>query len=279
MDIKSTDYFIQRPHHNFFNKIFYSDFMKRYNPLHEWRSYHPLYHQRLANWYGVAPHSTWVDGSIDYTYDKYNQSTIGHFHMHENRKNKPFKVRSGGDKVRSHGFVHPDYANIYLPKGCAREVKIYKDCVKNKKDVSKCLDKKINIMEICPKWALELLREKKRILMRATLIDNETYRRAMKVSSYNEGRSLGDLKEDIKQQPKIRGDSYWSDDRYNPTLYPAADHNSNINLGNNVVYNDTLGGNKVQLITDRREYFKSKSFEELKRAADQGGHNINEEKK
>lgn len=75
----------------------------------------------------------------------------------------------------------------------------------------------------------------------------------MKMSSHNEGRSLKDIKDDMKTQSNIRGDSYWSDDRYNPTLYPTADQNSNINLGNSVVYNDTLGGNKkVQLIQDRR---------------------------
>ena len=46
------------------------------------------------------------------------------------------------------------------------------------------INEKINIMEVCPKWTLELLREKKRNLMRATLIDNQTYRRAMEVSEY-----------------------------------------------------------------------------------------------
>lgn len=73
MDLRSDDYFIQRPHHNFLYKLLI---------------------QIL-----------------------YNQSSIGHFHMHENRKNKPFKVRSGGDKVRlNHGFSHPTYTQIFLPK-------------------------------------------------------------------------------------------------------------------------------------------------------------------
>ncbi len=96
--IQSHDYFYQRPHQNFLNKVFYSEFMKRNNPLHDWRSYHPLYHVRLANWKGDAPHASWVDGIIDYTYNKYNVGSIGHFHMHENRKNKPFKSFTGADR-------------------------------------------------------------------------------------------------------------------------------------------------------------------------------------
>jgi hypothetical protein len=269
IDLRSDDYFLQRPHHNLVNKLFYSDFMKRYNPLHEWRSYHPLYHQRLANWYGQQPQITWVDGIIDYTYNKYNTTSIGHFHMHENRKNKPFKTRSGGDRVKTtRNFILPTYVHHYYPMGCNREIKHYKDCVKDKKEVSQCIDKKINIMEVCPKWVLEDLREKKRILMRATLIDNETYRRAMRVSSYNQGRSLRNIQEDIKGQPHVRHDSYWADDRYNPTVYPSPDHNSNINLGDNIIYNDTLGGNRVQLTLDKRSQFAKSSYDNLKNIAE-----------
>jgi hypothetical protein len=265
--IQSMDYFYQKPHHNWFNKFFYSNFMKKYNPLHEPRSYHPLYHVRLANWYGVPPHATWVDGIIDYTYDKYNTTTVGHFHMHENRKNKPFKQTNGGDKnyLRDQ-MLHPTYVKILLPKGCAKEIKLYKDCVVKKGDVNRCTEQKINIMEVCPKWSLELLRERKKFIMRATLIDNETYRRAMKVSAYNQARSLRDIKEDTKGQPDIRTESYWYDDRYNPTKYPGADQNTNVVLGD-VTYSDPLGGNKIQKIMDQREKFMKNSYESLKNMA------------
>lgn len=263
----SSDYFIQKPHHNLLNKFFYSNFMKKYNPLHEPRSYHPLYHVRLANWYGVPPHSTWVDGILDYTYNKYNATTVGHFHMHEDKKNKPFKQANGGDRnFLKSPFVSPTYVKILLPKGCAKEVQKYKSCIINKGDAKKCVDEKINIMEVCPKWSLELLRERKKFIMRATLIDNETYRRAMKVSDYNVGRSLKDIKEDVKGQPDVRTESYWYDDRYDPTKYPSADQNTNVVLGD-VTYSDPLGGNKIQKIMDERHHYQNNNYETIRNLA------------
>lgn len=264
-NLASDDYFLQRPHHNMFNRMFYSNFMKKNNPLHEWRSGHPLYHVRLANWYGQPPHASWVDGIIDYTYNKYNTNSIGHFHQHENRKNKPFKQVAGGDRnFTRNNFIMPGYAYTFYPKGCGKEIKLYKDCIKGRGDVNKCFDQKINIMEVCPKWVLEQLKERKRFLMRATLIDNQTYRRAMKVSDYNKGRTLKDIKEDITSQPHIRSDSYWSDDRYNPTIYPSPDQNTNVNLGDNIVYSDILGGNRVPSIYEERDVYVKSSYNGFK---------------
>jgi len=207
------DYFIQRPHHNLFNKFFYSKFMKTYNPFHEPRTFVPLQHIRMAPWYNEAPATSWVDGIIDYTYNKENINSIGHFHMHENRKNKPNKVYNGGDRVPfKTSFITPTYVPVYLPKGCANEIKIYKDCVREKGQAQSCVDEKINIMEVCPKWALELLKERKRARMRATLIDNQTYRRAMEVADYNIGRSVSHLSQRktwIDGTPdKLRSDAY-----------------------------------------------------------------------
>lgn len=267
----NEDYFIQRPHHNLVNKFFYSDFMKKYNPLHEWRSYHPYYHVRLANWYGAPPHATWVDGIIDYTYNKYNDKSIGHNDLHDNRKNKPYKAADGGDKVRNGAAhpLHPTYVYSFYPKGCGKEIHTYKKCVNNKKNTASCLEEKINIMEVCPKWVLEALRERKRFLMRATLIDNETYRRAMKVSTYNQNRSLRDIHEDVVEVAKIRSDGYWSDDRYNPTTYPSPDHNSNVNLGGTPIYNDTIGGNNIENIIEKRTLYSKSSYEDLRAQIDE----------
>ena len=268
--IQSHDYFYQRPHQNALNKVFYSEFMKRYNPLHEWRSYHPLYHVRLANWKGEAPHATWVDGVIDYTYNKYNIGSIGHFHMHENRKNKPFKSATGGDRnITKTQFVKPTYSYVYYPKGCLREINNYKSCVKtNNKE--RCNEEKMGIMEVCPKWVLETLREKKRFAMRATLIDNQTYRRAMRVSEYNNGRSLKSIGKEVTSQPEIRSDGYWSDDRYNPTVYPSADANSNTNLGNDIIYNDVLGGNRIEQTYKERDNYSQTGYSDIKDLADAG---------
>lgn len=133
---------------------------------------------------------------MDYTYNKENRNSIGHFSTHENRKNKPNKVLGGGDKTPlNNTFVLPSSSAVFTPKACAFEIRTYKQCVRDSGNPNKCIDEKLNIMEICPKWTLELLREKKRKSMRTTLIDNQTYRRAMEVSDYNKGRTVADIKE------------------------------------------------------------------------------------
>jgi hypothetical protein len=133
--------------------------------------------------------------------------------MHENRKNKPNKTANGGDRVpMKQSFLYPTYVPIYYPKGCANEIQIYKNCVRDSGKAEMCMNEKINIMEVCPKWSLELLREKKRTLMRTTLIDNQTYRRAMEVSDYNQGRSMKDLNTAKSWKDgtpdKLRSDAY-----------------------------------------------------------------------
>lgn len=49
------------------------------------------------------------------------------------------------------------------------------------------MNEKISIMEVCPDHVLEGLREKRKWVLRAEAIDNETYKRAMSVSDYNMG--------------------------------------------------------------------------------------------
>jgi len=67
-------------------------------------------------------------------------------------------------------------------------------------------------MEVCPDHVLEGLREKRKWFLRAEAIDNETYKRAMTVGSYNCGRSVRDLS--IKDWSygdvsNMRSDSTW----------------------------------------------------------------------
>lgn len=252
-NISTEEYFYQRPHMNFFNKIYYdTGFFKKYMPFYEYRSFNPLVRQRSAHWYGRAPQGSWVDGIVDYTYNKVNVQSIGHFEMHENRKNKPQKSHSGGDAT-SNLMLYPKYSQVHLPKGCTNELNIYKEC--KDKGQGTCIEEKINIVEICPKWALELLREKKKVMLKATVIDNKTYRDAMKVESYNKGRTLTDITDKNITKREYRRDGYWSDDRYNPVLYPSADHNTNIVLGDEIIYNDFFGGNRVDLVGAEREKY------------------------
>ena len=247
--LRSEDYFIQRPHHNFFNRIFYSDLWKKIVPFTESRSYSILERQRSAEWYGSAPQGTWVDGILDYTYNKHNVNSIGHFHMHENRKNKPHKDHNGGDATNLQ-LSYPKFGFTYYPKGCVREISNYKEC--RQQGGKDCMELKINVVEVCPKWTLELMREAKKKKMKATIIDNKTYRAAMKVEDYNTHRSLRDIKDKYQHLRTFRRDGYYSDDRYNPALYPAPDSNSNVNLGDKILFSDILGGNRIELITNER---------------------------
>ena len=128
MNLTTEEYFIQRPHMNFLNKLYYNNkFFRKYMPFYEYRSYNPLERQRSAHWYGRAPQASWVDGIVDYTYSKANVNSIGHFELHENRKNKPQKSHSSGDKSREE-ILQPKYTHSYPPAGCVNELNIYKKC-------------------------------------------------------------------------------------------------------------------------------------------------------
>ena len=67
-------------------------------------------------------------------------------------------------------------------------------------------------MEVCPDHVLEGLRERRKWYLRAEAIDNETYKRAMSVGDYNQGRSISDL--DVKDwsfgHPRnLRSENTW----------------------------------------------------------------------
>jgi|TARA_B110000305_G_C19321900_1_gene579391 hypothetical protein len=88
-------------------------------------------------------------------------------------------------------------------------------------------------MEVCPDHILEALREKRKWMLRAQTIDNETYKRAMVVGDYNKGKSVSDL--NIKDwsygtAKNMRSDSTWEDDRYDPTKFPHPHRYDNVNF-------------------------------------------------
>ena len=83
----------------------------------------------------------------------------------------------------------------FIPRGCYREIRKFQMCAAKNGEMAAevCLNDKISIMEVCPEHILEGLREKKKRMLRAEVIDNETYRRAMQVGDYNKNRSVSDL--------------------------------------------------------------------------------------
>lgn len=131
-----------------------------------------------------------------------------------------------------------------LPRGCQREVQKYNACL-SEKSKEACFNEKISIMEVCPEHILSALKEKKKWYLRAQVIDNATYRRAMTVSPYNKGRSVSDLTLKTWKDGNrfnLRPDSYWNDDRYDPTVYRHPFKYDNINFPD-IEYKDIFGGN------------------------------------
>ena len=99
-------------------------------------------------------------------------------------------------------------------------------------------------MEVCPDHVLEGLREKKKHMLRAEVIDNETYKRAMQVSDFNRGRSVSDLQLktwDYGTAKNLRSDSIYQDDRYDPTKYAHPHRYDNVNFPEQE-YRDFFGG-------------------------------------
>ena len=99
----------------------------------------------------------------------------------------------------------------YVPRGCYREIRKYQSCAAEKGRAN-CMSEKISIMEVCPDHVLEGLRERRKWNLRAEAIDNETYKRAMTIGPYNEGRSVSDLR--IKDWSfgsvkNLRGEGTW----------------------------------------------------------------------
>jgi hypothetical protein len=142
-----------------------------------------------------------------------------------------------------------------IPRGCAREIRQYHFC-KEKANPEACFQEKINIMEVCPDHVLEALREKKKHYLRAESIDNETYKRAMQVSEFNKGRSISDLKLKTWDQGKhLRSDSWYQDDRWNPTKYSHPHRYDNVNFPEQE-YSDFFGGNIGEAAKKEQETYR-----------------------
>jgi len=129
------------------------------------------------------------------------------------------------------------------PRGCAREITKYQKCAEAKGS-AQCFNEKIDIMEVCPDHVLEGMRERKKWTLRAQMIDNDTYKRAMTVSDFNVGRSVSDLKLktwDYGKSCNLRSDGLYQDDRWNPTKYSHAHRFDNVNFPDQE-YKDFFGG-------------------------------------
>ena len=179
-------------------------------------------------------------------------------------KNGGFCENNG--KVSKYMTLIPNF----IPRGCYKEIRKYQLCAE-KSNAEACFNEKVDIMEVCPDHVLEGLREKKKWYLRAEVIDNQTYKRAMSVGDYNKGKTVTDLQLKTWEYGKggnLRSDSLWQDDRYNPTKYSHPHRYDNTNFPDQE-YKDIFGGTTGQQEKKEIEHYsigvlsgKSKAMEE-----------------
>jgi len=79
------------------------------------------------------------------------------------------------------------------------------------------MEEREDIIAICPKHALEGLKENKRFWAKVVALNNVNYRRAMKVEDYNKGRTIADVSDKLWHHGKrshLRPDTMYADERY-----------------------------------------------------------------
>jgi hypothetical protein len=241
----TPEYMTQKWHYNLGNQFVHSDLYKKLNVVRQNYDFKPNQYTQMPYFLGHVPQLNWVYGNLDYSYRKYHRHFQAHDDWYPDRKNKTLGHKNGGfcDPTRRQG-KYMTLIPTQIPRGCAREIRKYQMCTKEN-GAAACFNDKISIMEVCPDHILEGLREKKKHMMRAELIDNQTYRRAMQVGDYNKGRSVADLELKTWAHGKagnLRSDSYWEDDRYNPKSYRHHHRNDNVNNPEQE-YKDFFGGN------------------------------------
>jgi hypothetical protein len=252
------EYYWQKPHYNLGNKVIHSDLYKTLNPIRARYDYKPNDYSQMPYFLGHVPQFTWVYGNLDYSFNKYHRHYQAHDDWYPDRKGKTLGVKNGGNmennrRASKYMTLQPNF----IPRGCYKEIRKYQLCAgKNGNDA--CVNDKISIMEVCPDHVLEGLREKKKWYLRAEVIDNETYKRAMTVGAYNRNKSVSDLQLKTWEYGKggnLRSDSLWQDDRYNPTKYSHPHRYDNVNFPEQE-YKDIFGGTIGDREKKEMDYYK-----------------------
>jgi hypothetical protein len=187
------EYFWQKPHYNLGNKIVHSDVYKKLNPIRARYDFTPNDYTQMPIFLGVVPQFFWTYGNLDYSFNKHHRLYQSHDDWYPDRKGKTLGAKNGS--FNSPLLKDSKYMTLkpnFIPRGCTKEIRKYQICA-HEKGAEACFADKISIMEVCPDHVLEALREKKKWYMRAELIDNDTYKRAMIVSDFNKHRSVSDL--------------------------------------------------------------------------------------
>ena len=206
------EYYWQKGHYNLGNKIVHSDLYKSLNPIRARYDYNPNNYSQMPYFLGHVPQTSWVYGNLDYSFNKYHRHYQAHDDWYPDRKGKTLGHKNGGNCENS--MKSSKYMTLipnFIPRGCYKEIRKFQLCA-TKKGAEHCLNDKIGVMEVCPDHVLEGLQEKKKWYLRAEVIDNQTYKRAMSVSDFNKGRSVSDLKLktwEFGKGANLRSDSVW----------------------------------------------------------------------
>ena len=251
------EYYWQKGHYNLGNKIVHSDLYKSLNPIRARYDYKPNDYTQMPFYLGHVPQSSWVYGNLDYSFNKYHRHYQAHDDWQPDRKAKTLGHKNGGFCENSMKFSK--YMTLipnFIPRGCYKEIRKFQICA-SKRGADTCINDKLSVMEVCPDHVLEGLQEKKKWYLRAEVIDNQTYKRAMTVSDFNKGKSVSDLTLKTWEYGKggnLRSDSLWQDDRYNPTKFSHPHRNDNTNFPEQE-YKDIFGGTMGTAEQKEKEYF------------------------
>lgn len=251
------EYYWQKPHYNWGNAVVHSDLYKKINPIRARYDYCANDYTQMPFYLGVVPQFWWLYGNLDYSLNKYHKHYQAHDDWMPDRKNKTLGAKQGG--MNQPNMKNSKYMTLipnFMPRGCYREVRKYQECAATVgKEFEKCVQQKVAIMEVCPAHVLEALREKKKHMLRAEVIDNETYRRAMQVSDFNRGKSVSDLQLktwEYGTMQNLRSDTLYQDDRYDPTKFSHPHRYDNVNFPEQE-YKDFFGGTMGQKEGEERD--------------------------
>lgn len=131
-------------------------------------------------------------------------------------KDEPRKERWQVENFAPGAHSHFVFTADKLPRGCVRTIQNFKRCeMVNGRE--SCDQESLEILKVCPTWALDELKEKKKFIAKVSAINAQTYQSAMEVGSYNQGRSVKDISTRTTidgTRDKLRPDTMWADERY-----------------------------------------------------------------
>ena len=112
----------------------------------------------------------------------------------------------------------PGLSLEFFPRHCTRSVDTYKTClIANDDDKAKCSSEGKDILAVCPPWALDKMKDNNTFKLKHEAQSNIKYREAMRVPTYNQGRTVADIPSRTwsdGERSKLRPNSMWPDDRY-----------------------------------------------------------------